>query len=736
MPACPDGFRRKVATKVYLPDNPYLPETGSRLATTFVAAGSSYPVARALGACTFIPLAFSQLRKVDGYLGWGMKPSSERARRAAKRRNLPFWRVEDGFLRSVGLGRNGTPSLSYAVDDLGIYYDASRPSRLEYMIAACRLTPPKEERARRFLNYLIAHQLSKYNMPFEAEEAPARSGRKRILLIDQTDGDLSIAGALASHSTFGDMVATARRENPDADLLLKLHPDHIAGLAASALGRAASGCNVTILAGGSSLQSLVDASDEIWTVSSQAGFEALWRGKAVTTFGVPFYAGWGLTIDRATGEAAQRALARRKGSPKTLLELVHSALIDYPLYIDPANNAAISPEAAAERLVLWRTQAREIGRNHLCVGFSRWKRPHARAYLSVGGGSPHFVTEGEALRNSSAGDHVVVWGMKADDSFAAAVRSKGARFSRMEDGFIRSFGLGSNFLFPWSLCLDDCGIYYDARQPSRLENLINSGPLSPEALERASRLRERLVKMGLTKYNLHGFPPPGLRDAAAGRTILLALGQVPDDSSIRLGRVTVADNLDFLTKARAENPDAYIIYKEHPDVVSGNRPGRSDPDALEKLANLVIFEGDTAKWIEASDHVHVMTSLAGFEALLRNRAVTCWGAPFYAGWGLTADKVPVVRRIYRPSLDELVGRTLIDYCYYRAETTEPPVSPEVLLDLIAQRPTAMRKTGLGDGAGGQVYRLLGYLIAQMAAAAGQRRSPKLRFAARSRWPFF
>ncbi|WP_234918994.1 hypothetical protein, partial [Aeromonas veronii] len=52
-----------------------------------------------------------------------------------------------------------------------------------------------------------------------------QSAKPRILLVDQVAGDLSIPGALASEADFVAMVAAARRNHPDARLLLRTHPD-------------------------------------------------------------------------------------------------------------------------------------------------------------------------------------------------------------------------------------------------------------------------------------------------------------------------------------------------------------------------------------------------------------------------------------------------------------------------------------------------------------------------------
>ncbi len=713
----------------------HLPPEGALLATTFVAADQVSPLARAIGAGALIPLAFSRFRAVEGMLGWGDRPSARRARAAAQRRSLPYWSVEDGFLRSVGLGKAGMPGISYVVDDLGVYFDARRPSRLEEIIRATKVTADQEQRVTALLKLVCDNRLSKYNDPVSVPSGLGPRSRRRILLVDQTAGDRSIEGACASPETFRTMIEAARREHLDAELVFRPHPDQSAGLAGSA-AEAAGHTSLVTVAAGTSPAGLLAEVDEVWTVSSLTGFEALLRGIPVTTFGAPFYAGWGLTADRANGAEAEAALARRRSAPKTLADVAHAALIAYPVYLDPATGRRTTPEEACEQLLLWREQARKLGRNHVCVGFSRWKQPHARAYLATGGGSQRFVDEARARREVKAGDHVVVWGMKSDDAFADEMRQRGARFSRIEDGFIRSFGLGSNFLFPWSLCIDDSGIYFDATRPSDLETLIASAPVPADRVKRVRILRERIVALGLTKYNLSGAPPPDLREKAGAKPLLLALGQVPDDHSIRLGCILPKSNLDFLARVRAENPDAFLIYKEHPDVVSGNRPGRSDPTELSRLADLVLQEGDTAQWISACDHIHVMTSLAGFEALLRGKPVTCWGMPFYAGWGLTIDKVESDRRGVSRSLDEVVARALIDYNLFRIDGVGVPLSPESLLTFVSQRQRLADHLGTRDVLAGQSYRLLKYVVAQMAATLRGGAPAQLHSVARPRWPFF
>ncbi|HEY8428994.1 MAG TPA: hypothetical protein VIL20_11495, partial [Sandaracinaceae bacterium] len=57
------------------------------------------------------------LRRVDCVAGWGRKPNTRSARAYAAEHGVPYLSLEDGFLRSVGLGVHGDPPLSVVVDD-------------------------------------------------------------------------------------------------------------------------------------------------------------------------------------------------------------------------------------------------------------------------------------------------------------------------------------------------------------------------------------------------------------------------------------------------------------------------------------------------------------------------------------------------------------------------------------------------------------------------------------------
>ena len=167
---------------------------------------------------------------------------------------------------------------------------------------------------------------------------------------------------------------------------------------------------------------------------------------------------------------------------------------------------------------------------------------------------------------------------------------------------------------------------------------------------------------------------------------MLVPGQVEDDLSVRLGGGAVAGNLDLLRRARAEEPGAFLLFKPHPDVDAGLRAGHvADAEAL-RHADQVVRDVAMPELLDTVDAVHVLTSLTGFEALMRGREVVVHGAPFYAGWGLTRDLAsPLPRRGRRLTLPQLVAATLILYPRYLDPVTRLPCPPEILVARLSEQ---------------------------------------------------
>ncbi|TXI10725.1 MAG: capsular polysaccharide biosynthesis protein, partial [Rhizobium sp.] len=499
----------------------------------------------------------------------------------------------------------------------------------------------------------------------------------RILLVDEMVQDRSVESVGADATAFARMW-TAALADENADIVVKTLPDIAAGRAAGFLYAVAQAKGVQIIDQPASTDTLLNLVDEVWTVSSRVGLEALLRKIPVVTFGMPAYAGWGLTDDRAEGVVAAAARARR-GRRVNIDEFANAALLQYSRYVDPVSRSPLSAERAVERLLEWRHRARSLSGRYLCVNFSLHKRSIMRRYLSGPRSGVQFATNPTAAQIQNA-DTIVLWG-NSDPPAESLLWKQGKRLPiiRVEDGFIRSSGLGSSLVPPSSLCFDRQGIYFDASAPSELETILSRTHFDDVLLERARRLRQAIVSMRITKYNLPPQPAPDYRTLSQERPIVLVAGQVPNDASLRFGMASHASDIELLEAVRRIRPNAFIVFKQHPDLLA--RAARHTPSTVADAADLVIGNVDLDELLGAVDEVHVATSQIGFEALLRERPVWCHGLPFYAGWGLTQDMVVSLRRKRMLSLDALVAGTLILYPRYWSNITDLPCEAE---DVVAE----------------------------------------------------
>jgi capsular polysaccharide export protein len=374
-------------------------------------------------------------------------------------------------------------------------------------------------------------------------------------------------------------------------------------------------------------------------------------------------------------------------------ELFAAAYFHYTRYLDPVSRRQGSIFDAISWLLRQRIMAERLPRRMICVGFRRWKAANVRPMLSLRAGRVLFVPDARRAQALAPGpgDALVHWSARAPDGLARLAAQAGCPMLRMEDGFVRSVGLGSDLIRPLSLALDGQGMYFDPSRPSDLEQTLNRARFTPGELAAARRARAFMVAHGITKYNLEPARPVAWR--TQGREVVLVPGQVEDDVSVRLGCGPVADNLALLRQARQAHPDGYIVYKPHPDVASGNRRGAVTRGELGGLADHVETEASVVSCIDACDVVHTMTSLSGFDALLRGKRVVTHGRPFYAGWGLTEDRMAMPRRERALTLDELVAGALLRYPVYWDWELRGYTTCEAVLCRIAETRDALEREG-------------------------------------------
>ncbi len=646
--------------------------------------------------------------EVDQILCWGTKPSARRAASLAYQLGVPLVRLEDGFIRSAGLGVAGEPALSLYVDPIGVYYDATKPSLVENVLVSGASLPKLYPQALEAMELIVKHGISKYNQCVPQGKPLVSSDKGAVLVVDQTVGDQSVEKGLAGADSFYRMLNAAKKENPGKTIIVKRHPDVVAGKKLGYLDDVTMTDDMVVVSEGNPYDLFLSV-DKVYVVTSQLGFEALLAHKPVVCFGAPFYAGWGVTDDRISISG--------RGKARTVVDIFAAAYLVCCKYVDPITWGEGDIFRVIHHILLQREKrALNSERRVACVGMSWWKHKVVAPFFT--GTSPAPVSlNGNDIGSwwSGSRDRLALWGYKQHE----AVTSKMVTSSQMlfmEDGFLRSVGLGSNLVPPLSLVIDRRGLYYDATKPSDLETILLSHSFPDIVVNRAQKLRQALIDHRVTKYNLGGKDVALSGWKKPGRRMLLVVGQVPGDASLRYGsNGGPADDQQLMAAVRAAHPDDFIIYKPHPDVVSGNRPGRAECSAASMLADLTVEDGDMLNLVEQCDEVHTMTSLTGFEALIRGKKVVCYGMPFYAGWGLTEDKtiLPDDRRGRVLTVNQLVAGTLILYPEYIHPVTRDFITAEDAVRILVLQREAVDVPGISrQGWLGKQFNKVKHLLGQ------------------------
>lgn len=519
-------------------------------------------------------------------------------------------------------------------------------------------------RARRAIEWWTLSEISKFSDGIRHDQP---SNIPYVLVLDEPKGENT--QALAT-----EMLVFAQTETLNAQVL-------ILGCAGGHFDTAPEDPRVTLLPESTPPWALFAQATAVYTLAAPLGFEAILSGHRPRIFGQPWYAGWGLTQDENPPLKRTRKLTRAQLVAATLLA-------PNMLWADPDTGAPWSFEHAMAAAEAAHRSAQERSDKAVLSNMAPWKHRFLRRYLSPASVSFARTPQTVTTATQNGAQHMT-WGIPAPDLHDADLAGTDLPDPdlRIEDGFLRSKGLGAALVPPVSLVFDDLGIYFDPTRPSRLEQMIAARETLPSfAAARIDALLATLRAQGLSKYNT-GSDIPQLDDT---KEKILVVGQVEDDASIRLGAGDITTNAALLEAARAAHPQAQLIFKPHPDVEAGLRKG--DLSALYQNADIVARDADPIALIEACDRLWTMTSLMGFEALIRDTPVTTTGTPFYAGWGLTTDlgNRPA-RRAARPSVAGLAYATLIDYPRYFDPQTGQSLSVEQAIELLGKQKSGRSK---------------------------------------------
>ncbi|EBF5952451.1 capsular polysaccharide biosynthesis protein [Campylobacter jejuni] len=625
-----------------------------------------------------------KINKDDLFFGWGRKKSGLKAMNLAKKYNTKFILLEDGFIRSLNLGVENSPSFSMVKDDIGIYYDATMPSKLENLLNTYEFKGEEIKQAKKAIELIKKYKISKYNNNLDIPDDYFQKDEKRVLIITQTANDASLEFGLAKDFKTVDMIKDAIKENPDSKIYIKIHPDVLSGKKQSDLDINSLPKECILISENFNPIALLEFFDKVYTKTSGMGFEALIQECECVCYGMPFYAGWGLTKDKLE--------CKRRMQKRSLEEVFYAAYILYSEYFNPYLNQKSNIFDTIQTLAKYKSIEKANSNRLFMLGFTLWKRYFIKPFFKAKNNEIIFLNSIKSLARYKLkeDDKFFIWGKKYDENTLKnllLVKAKEQnltsftpKVSLVEDGFIRSISLGSDLTRPFSLIVDDKGLYIDPNKVSKLEELLQNEIFDKNMLNRAKNIIKTLLENRFSKYN--GLKHEDLKiNAKIGQKVILIPAQVEDDASMILGGFGLS-TLDLLKEVRSKNQDAYIIFKPHPDVLSGNRVGLKDETLILEFCDEIVKDCSIDSAIKIADEIHTITSTSGFDALLRAKKVFTYGMPFYAGWGLTKDKYRCERRTRKLSLEELVAGALITYPRYINPKTKTLCEIEVCLDIM------------------------------------------------------
>ena len=533
---------------------------------------------------------------VSGVVSWADLRYKDGARRRAAALGVPFLLFGPGLLRGPPGWGAATPILSVTAHEMtgpSSAVDTLSPDRL--LASSGWENPALLARAAGLRREIVSRRLGGSWWNTGADSGLPRGGR-HVLILGQGNWD-SHTGS-TSPELLNAMVAAARVENASQQTVL---------VAPSCASRhhlpagflediAARGC--TVLTGTVDIWEAVARAESVYTAGGEAGFLAMLAGAKIRCFSDSFYSGWGITTDEPG--------VSRKPLCRTVDEIFAGICLLATRFLDPYRREAASFEDILDILAEWQ-KIEAVNRDvAVCLGMSFWKRRQVRDFLRSSAGAPAFRrTQNAALaaaRRRPRGS-IAVWASRAPAGLAEAAEQRDIPLIRVEDGFVRSVGLGSDFIPAASLALDRRGMHFDPSVRSDLEQLLAETEFDAALIERARDLIALLVARGITKYNVGDTALP--IEWPAGRRRLLVPGQVEDDLSVRLGGEGITRNLDLLARVRTANPDAFILYKPHPDVEAGHRPGKIADGVATNFADIVIRDISTAvSWPKSANCTH------------------------------------------------------------------------------------------------------------------------------------
>jgi len=263
-----------------------------------------------------------------------------------------------------------------------------------------------------------------------------------------------------------------------------------------------------------------------------------------------------------------------------------------------------------------------------------------------------------SLGKPSPDDLIGVWGQSPTAWRGQAVSDRTtALVLRVEDAFLRSVLPGRDGEPPLGLHLDLNGVHFDPSKPSDLELILRDDPLDDTALlNRARECADAIKRLHLSKYNaFHPDTPP------PDPGYVLVIDQTAGDASVTASRADRNTFLEMLFTAREDHPAAKIYIKTHPETAQGHRDGHYRDEDLGPNVEFLSDPISPHTLLDGAVGVYTVSSQFGFEAIMAGHKPVTFGQPFYVGWGLSDDRMPLDRRQRNLTRTQLFAAAMILY---------------------------------------------------------------------------
>ncbi len=248
----------------------------------------------------------------------------------AVKNKKPILIIEDGFIRSFFPMPYGEISASMRMDAIGCYYDTYYPSAIENLLNDENFNLSDDELIyiRDLIKKIVDFDITKYNSSNKFITPIHQKSDNIVLVIDQVYGDMSIQKGGLDDKDFTKILEHALHENPNSLVFVKQHPEAVLGIRKGHFENdLLNDPRIVLITDNINSLSVIKHVDKVYCGTTQMGFEALLCGKDVCCFGKPFYAGWGVTNDRAD-------IPRRTKS-RCIEEIFYAAYIYNTVYLNP-----------------------------------------------------------------------------------------------------------------------------------------------------------------------------------------------------------------------------------------------------------------------------------------------------------------------------------------------------------------------------------------------------------------